>query len=114
MFNNLTNFSYKRNFKEAIGFYIFWLIFILVVGGLLAIVLSIITGQTDKEAAREFGFKVGVVMAILTNLTISFLILRKKNLFGISYIILALLSGVLASVGGGLLGLIPTTYLSTK
>ncbi|MBU4338569.1 hypothetical protein KKB43_02500 [Patescibacteria group bacterium] len=114
MFNNLTDFSYKRNFKEAMGFYIFWLVFILVVGGLLAIVLSIIIGQTDKEAAREFGFKVGVAMAILTNLAISFLILRKKNLRGISYIFLALLSGVLASVGGGLLGLIPTAYLSTK
>lgn len=114
MFNNLTDLSYKRNFKEAFGFYISYLIFILVLAALFAIVLGIATRQTEEVVAHDFGFGVGVVVATSACLILSSLILRKKNLFKFPYILLVLLSGALAAVAGAVFGLIPVAYLSTK
>jgi len=111
MFRNLTDFSYKRTGKEALGFYIGYLVFIVVVGAILGGVLGLVLG----EESFEIGLRVGNILAILATLALSFLILSKKkmmNNFGL--ILLALLSGLLAFIGGGLLGLIPTAYLTTK
>ena len=111
MFKNLTDFSYKRTGKEALGFYIGYLVLIVVVGAILGGILGLVLG----EESFEIGLRVGNILAILATLGLSFLILSKKkmmNNFGM--ILLALLSGLLAFVGGGLLGLIPTAYFTTK
>jgi len=111
MFKNLTDFSYKRSGKEALGFYVGYLILIVVVGAIFGGILGLALG----EESFEIGLRVGNIIAILASLVLSFLILSKKkqmNNFGM--ILLALLSGLLAFIGGGLLGLIPSAYLTTK
>ncbi len=111
MFANLTVFSYKRDLKEAVGFYIFYLILVALLGGLLAGVFGLIIGNDSFEAGLWFG----TVVAMIFSLVLSFLILYKKNLLGnFVYILIALASFLLPLLGGGLLGLIPVAYLSTK
>lgn len=111
MFKNLTSFAYKRNTKEAIGFYIGYLVLIFI----LAYLIGASVGVVSPSFNSQYGFQMGNIVAIITTLMLSFLILSKKRLLNnFSYLLLALLSGVLAVYGGGLLGLIPTAYLSTK
>ncbi|RPJ75173.1 MAG: hypothetical protein EHM20_09395 [Alphaproteobacteria bacterium] len=63
----------------------------------------------------NFGLIIGNVVAIVFSLGVSFLILKEKNLLGnFGFILLALLSGLLAIFLGGFGGLIPAAYLTTK
>src|SRR3990172_1890459 len=86
MFKNLTDFTYKRNRKEAIGFYIAYFILIVLLGGLSGGIVGLIINQQDSYAV---GFRVGNIVLIP-------------------------LSGLLAYFGGALLGLIFVTYLTTR
>jgi hypothetical protein len=111
MFNNLTDFGYQRSTKEAIGFYIAYLFLIIILGLILAFGL----GSIMQKDAYNFGLIIGNVVAIVVSLGVSFLILKEKKLLGNSgFILLAILSGVLATILGGLGGLIPAAYLTTK
>ncbi|MGI6775953.1 MAG: hypothetical protein ACOX5S_01485 [Patescibacteria group bacterium] len=111
MFKNLLDYSYKRSFKEAIGFYISYLVLTLI----LAVLLTSVLGPTSGQENFDFGYRVWNLVAIIVTVTLSFLILKKKEFLGnFFYFILALLSGVLSYFGGGLLGLIPVAFLSTR
>jgi hypothetical protein len=113
IFNNLTEFGYQRSTKEAIGFYIAYFFLLIIIGALLALVL----GSTIQNATYAYGYGliIGNIVAIIASLVISFLILKEKNLLGnTGFILIALLSGVLALFFGALGGLIPAAYLTTK
>ena len=72
-------------------------------------------GLIMQNDTYGFGLKVGNIIAVVVSLGISFLILKEKKLLGnFGFILLALLSGVLAIILGGLGGLIPAAYLTTK
>lgn len=112
MFSNLMNFSYRRDLKGAIGFYLFYLILIVILSMVLAAIFGLIANQ---QGNFNLGMRIGNVIAIIACLFLSFMILKSKNkLDNGLFILLSLLSGVLAYFGGGLLGLIPIAYLSTK
>jgi hypothetical protein len=112
MFKQLTNFSYERNVKEAIGLYLAYL--------LLIVILAIVVGWLVRLTLGDYILGIslrgaGNIVAIISSLVIALLIVKKKKLFGnFINILLILLSGVLAILGGGLLGLIPVAYLSTR
>src|SRR3990167_6486394 len=102
MFKKLMDFKYKRTPKEALGFYLAYLLLIVVVGGLIGGILGLLIG----EGSIELGMRMGGIVAVIISLSLSFMILSKKKLtnnFGM--ILLALLSGILSFIGGGLLGL---------
>jgi len=81
-------------------------------GGVVAGLLSLVV---ENESSFEFGLRMGNIVGIITSLVLSFLILNKKGLLNNPvYLIIALLSGLLAYFFGGLLGLIPPTFLSTR
>lgn len=66
-------------------------------------------------ASYELGFRYGNILAIVATLGLSYAILSKKNLLNnFKFILLGLLSGILAFLGGALLGLIPVAYFTTK
>jgi hypothetical protein len=112
MFKHLTDFGYKRNAKEAIGFYIAYLILIMISGALLAGALAIIINEPDNF---ELGLRVGSITAMVITLGVAFLVLKAKKLLGnFGYILLVLLAGILAIFAGGLGGLIPVSYLTTR
>jgi amino acid permease len=111
MFNKLTDFGYNRTGKEAFGFYIAYLLFVIlagaVVGGLL--------GSLIPDAAYQNGFKVGTYVSVITALVLSYLILdRKKLAKDYTSILLILAAGLLGMFGGSLFGLIIPAYLTTK
>lgn len=112
MFKNLINFAYVRNTREAVGFYIAYLILTIVLAVAITMVLALVSDRTDDY---QFGIRAGTLTAVIVVILLSFSILRSRKLMGnFIYIILALASGVLAFLGGGILGLIPVAYLSTK
>jgi len=110
VFKNLTDFAYKRTAIEALGFYLAYLVLIIVasiVGGSIMGLLGIIDTKT--------AFNLGTILAIVASLTISFAIIKRKNhMDNFSYILLALLSGILALIGESILGLIPAAILTTR
>ncbi|MCH7541461.1 hypothetical protein IH981_01630 [Patescibacteria group bacterium] len=111
MFSNLTDLSFTRNFKQAVGFYIAYLILIAITAALLGGLFSLVAGNNSFDD----GVNVGIYLAVIFSVIISFSILYKKKLIGnFVYLIIAITSGVLALFGGGLLGLIPAAYLSTR
>jgi hypothetical protein len=111
MLENLTNFRYKANLGQAIVFYIVYLILFMLTGVLLGLIYALATGDTTTATAIRFGSIIGVVGCA----GISTLIVNKKklNMGSFQYLALILASGVLAWVGGALIGLIPTAYLKT-
>ncbi|MCA9371525.1 hypothetical protein KC726_01370 [Candidatus Woesebacteria bacterium] len=76
-------------------------------------IASILFGGAD--ASFDVGVKIGTNVAVIGSLALSFAVLQKRNLLGdFKYILLGLLAGVLAFLGGGLFGLIPVAYMTTK
>tara|TARA_Y100000310_G_scaffold214352_1_gene215279 strand:- start:343 stop:654 length:312 start_codon:yes stop_codon:yes gene_type:complete len=89
----------------------------MIIGGLVAGLSStFFFSETDDFAqGYEYGVKVGTWVAVIVSLLLVGVILQKKNLLrGFGYILLLLLSGILAFFAGGLVGLIPIAYLTTK
>lgn len=116
MFANLTDFSAKRTGKQALGFYLAYLVLGLILGAIFGLLggIFLARGNTDS-AAYTAGVQGGMLVAIFYPIVISFLVLRGKKLTGnFSYILLAVLSGILGYFGGALLGLIPAAYLTTR
>src|SRR5579859_6085743 len=108
MFKNLTNFGYKRTTTEAIGFYVAYLVLTIVLASLSGGLLGLVSGNQDSFG---FGVRIGTIVAILISLLISFLIISSKKMTGnFIYLLLALVRGVLAFFGGGILGIIPAAY----
>ena len=119
MFKNLTNFLYTRNWKEAIGFYLAYFLVGLILGGILGGIggaLAVIqSGATIFGDASNTGSLVGAMGGVVYSLAIAVLLLIQKKLYkNFGYVILALLSGILAAFGGALLGLIIPAFLTTR
>ena len=112
MFSNLTSFGYKRSIKQAIGFYIAYFILVVITAGLAGGILGTVTRNNNSF---DSGLSIGGVVGVALSMLICFLVVKnKKQLAKFSYILLILLSGILACFGGALLGLIPATYLTTR
>jgi len=115
MFKKLTNFSYKRNWKEAIGFYLAYFLVGLILSAVGGALSGIQSGATTFGEGFNSGLVIGAMIAIVYSLIISFVVLIQRKLYkNFGYIILALLSGLLAEFGGLLLGLIIPTFITTK
>ena len=112
MFKNLTSFGYQRSTVEAVGFYLTYLLLLMIAAGGLASMLGVAMGQSDNF---NFGLIVGNMLAVISCSGISFLILKEKKLLSnYGFILLALLAGVLAFFIGAIGGLIPAAFLTTR
>ena len=115
MFKNLTNFSYKRSWKEAIGFYLAYLLVGLILGGIAGGLSSIQSGATTFSEGFNTGLGIGQIVGIIYSLIISFVVLIQRKLYkNFGWVILALLNGLLAFFGGSLLGLIIPAFMTTR
>jgi hypothetical protein len=109
MFIDLTDFSRVRNFKEALGFYLAYLLLAVLFIFLLGMISGVVGLNFDND-----GLVVGALIILVEVLVLSVLILKAKNLYkNFTYILLSLLSCLLAILGGGLLGLIIPAYFTT-
>ncbi len=114
MFSHLTNLSYQRTRLEAIGFYIAYLVFVMLASALAGALLVILLGINSQDA-YNFGLRTGNAIAVVVTMGLSLLILKAKGLlnhFGL--ILLALCSGLIAAFIGSLGGLILAAYLTTR
>jgi hypothetical protein len=115
MLGNLTNFSSKKNWKQALIFYLAYFLlglFITLLASLPEAMLGLVSGA-NLEILRKL--HVGLIVSVIFCWIISGILLKNKKLFyNFGYIILALLSGVLAYFGGLLLGLIIPAIITTK
>ncbi len=114
MFQDIFNFKKVRTRKQAVGFYLFYLLLIVLIamtGGVLSGLISQ-TGESFEEAFDQ-GAKIGTFLAIVCCVCLTSIVVWKKKLISPLPILLIPISGLLAALVGGLLGLIPAAYLTT-
>jgi hypothetical protein len=107
-FDLLFDFSIQRSPLQAVGFYIFYLIVLVLVCALAGSILEILFGLGFEEGSR-----VGNVLAILFCAGLCFPILISKRALSPMNVLTALCAGFLAALGGGLLGLLPACFFTT-
>jgi len=119
MFNNLTNFSYKRNWKEAIGFYLAYMLLALILGIILVIIFvpAVLSGTitinnyTNYAPLTEFASYFSCIYCAIIS---ALLLAQKRLLKNLGYVLLALL-GIFLGVSSGLFfGLIIPAYMTTR
>lgn len=117
MFKHLIRFSYKRNWKEALGFYFAYLLLGMLLGGLMAVLLLTIFGSETKSFEEGFneGIRVGTITGIVYTLTISVLVLLKRNLqYSFGFVLLVPVAGLIAAFGGSVLALVIPAIMTTR
>ncbi len=115
MFKKLTDFSYKRNWKEAVGFYLAYFLVGLILSGIAGGLSSISSETITFSEGFDAGMGIGAMVAVVYSLIISFIVLIQKKLYkNFWYVILALSSGLLAILGGLLLGLMISAFMTTR
>jgi drug/metabolite transporter (DMT)-like permease len=113
MFQHLTDFAYQRTKKQALGFYLAYLALIIAIGGLLGIFIQA-TSPSQKDMIGTI-YSAGSLLAILAPFLLALTVAVSKRIYTqVSVILVILLSGVLGSLAGGMLGLIPVAYLTTR
>jgi hypothetical protein len=115
MFKHLANFSYQRNKKEALGFYLTYLLLFVIIGAIVASIIGIATNTVPKNFSDTFtkGEEVGAVIVGLGSAALSIAILSAKKESRYGFALLALIGGMLCLFGGGLFGFIIPAYLTT-
>jgi len=116
MFKNLTKFGYERSKKEAFGFYLAYLLLFVLIGGVVAAIIGVITGNIPKSFTAELtgGGEVGAVLVAIGSAALSIAILAAKKESRYGFVLLALTSGILSLFGGGLFGFIIPAYFTTR
>ncbi|MCC7370742.1 MAG: hypothetical protein IT306_20140 [Chloroflexi bacterium] len=115
MFQHLNAFGHQRTFWQAFGFYLVYLI-----AGILGIaMLSAVAGLVVMAAGGVYGFEQGLtfgaVLAVVGSTLLSLVVLRAKGLLRhAGYLLVALLAGASATLGGLILGLIFVAFLTTR
>lgn len=110
MFNHLVDFGFKRSVWQAVGFYFAYLLFVI----LLAVLASGIA-SVNYEDNFSLGRQIGTITGTIAIFGLGILVLKgKKRLTHFGYLCLVILSGIFAVFWGGLLGLIPIAFLTTR
>ncbi len=111
MFKDIISFGKPHTPVQAIGFYVFYFVVILVISALVAIVLG--GGETPQELSQS-GAKIGHRVTVTVCVALALLLAHYKQLYSKPLpLILACISPLLAIWGGALLGLSPLAYLTT-
>ncbi len=115
MFKHLTDFGYERNKKEALGFYLAYLVLFVLIGAGGAAIIGAATNTIPKSFSDTFtkGEEVGAVIVGLGSAVLSIIILSAKKESRYGFVLLALISGMLCLFGGGLFGFIIPAYFTT-
>ena len=121
MFNQLTNFAFDRNWKQAIGFYIAYFLLVVAFTFVAAFVLATLIGSggsaqavQEHKQVLDSGVKAGAVIAIIVSVVMMTLVIRAKKMGGFQVLLYLLGTLVLSVLAGGLGGLIIPAYLTTR
>ena len=108
MFKHLTDFGTVRTTKEAFGFYIAYFLLFVIGGAVFGSTIAVIAGSANADLIQ----KILAPILFAADGLICFLIIKKKNL-GFIYWLLSVVSCGLAVLGGGFLGLIIPAFMTT-
>ncbi len=119
MFKKLSDFSYERNWKEAIGFYLAYLLLGIILGFASGFILGVFIYSVGTihnfETNYEIGRRVGVSFYMIYILVIFVLLLAKKKMLNnFGYILLGLFNLILSVFGGAIFGLIIPAFITTR
>jgi hypothetical protein len=117
MFDHLIDLTYRRNKKEALGFYIASLFLFTAIGALVASGYALLTGaniQNVSGALASHGEKIGAIIIAIGSAGLGIAILSAKKESRYGFALLALAGGVFSLFGGALLGFIIPAYLTTR
>ncbi len=110
MFNNLTQFEYQRNSKQAIGFYLAYLFAIHIIS---AITIALIN-KFSLEFMPHESIMIGAIIGVLASTLLAFTVANSKGIFSQNKaILLIILAFLLSMLLGGFGGLIPIAYMTT-
>ena len=112
MFKNLSDFGTVRSTAQAIGFYFTYLCVAVVIAMMVGITVGMMT-----PAPGDFnqGIGMGAITSAVICALLTFFVLKHKNRLGDSTpVVLVIVSVALALLGGGLLGMIVPSYLTTQ
>ena len=110
MFKNLSNFGMKRNWKEAIAFYIAYLLLGLLIGFLVGGLVGVINPTNAFEASVRADSIAGTIYALILYFTVYI----KKGMNSFLYIIIGVIAGVINIFTGNLFSLIIVAFLTTR
>ncbi len=115
MFKHLTDFGYERNKKEALGFYLSYLVLFVLIGAAVAAIIGATTNTIPKNFSGTFtkGEAVGAVIVGLGSAVLSIVVLSAKKESRYGFVLLALIGGMLCLFGGGLFDFIIPAYFTT-
>jgi hypothetical protein len=113
MFKDLMAFAMVRTPLQAFGFYIVYFLIGLLVGALGGTLGGAFTGVAPGADSFAVGAKWGLVFVVPYVLLVGLIVAFNKKL-GLGYYVLALVGAILAVLGGGLLGLIPAAFMTTR
>lgn len=114
MFKNLFKLDYKRTKLEALGFYLAYFLFGIILAGMLSGISLILCNVKTYENSISIGRQAGQIVAIIYTFLFAFLIVKAKLIYTkISAILLVLTTIFLTLLGGCLLGCIPLSILTT-
>lgn len=110
MFRNLTNLSMKRNWKEAIVFYVAYLILVLLIAFIVGIIIGVINPYNVLEVSEKAGIIIGTIYSVL----LYFIIYYKKRMSSFMYILLGLVTGIVSLFLNEIFALMIVAFLTTR
>lgn len=103
----------KKSIKDAVVLYLVFVVVAILIESAIGSIIGLSIGKTIEEQ-RRIGIDAGIWMSVIIVVTSAFAILYKKKLEDNgTMLVVALFSGILAFIGGPLLGFIPVAYLAT-
>lgn len=113
MFSHLFDLSFKRTPFQALGFYITYLIIVMVIVSVIGIVTEVGVDKDSSEYGN--GARLGTFFAIIACSVLAFLVMKaKKHTSSLTLILFTATSAVLALIGGGVAGLIIPAVFTTR
>ena len=115
MFKRLVDFGYERTPREALGFYLAYFVLGILTGALSGGILGLFSSADSVQTGISAGVCIGAIIAVVLSVSVPLLVLYEKGLLNnFLYIMLVILSGLLALFVDGLGGLIPAAFLTTR
>lgn len=109
----LLDFKIKKNWKQALLFYVFFVVIVMIVGAIYGTIFFRADSiEGSLQLAAEDVVLPSIVVLIMLGISGN-LLMQKKLTKQPLPILLALASGGMAAFGGAILGMIPAAYIST-
>lgn len=110
MIKNIGNLSMKRNWKEAIVFYVVYLLLLLLICFLTGVIIGIFNPNYSVETVEKIATFIIAAYCIILYFAVYF----KKKMSSLPFIMLGLVTAIISFLLGEILALIIVAFLTTR